>query len=118
MRKVGSRLITRPPVAFGQESVEQCYTSTKIDSDEFWKCVLRQQSAAGLHAVRSCPMGAPNDRWAVVDPKLRVYGIKGLRVVDASVMPEVSSGNPMGPAIMIGERAADFIKSENKLGNY
>jgi choline dehydrogenase len=50
------------------------------------------------------------DELAVVDPELRVYGVEGLRVADASVMPFVTSGNTHAPTVMIGERAADFIR--------
>ncbi|HEY6523887.1 MAG TPA: GMC oxidoreductase, partial [Solirubrobacteraceae bacterium] len=59
------------------------------------------------HQVGTCKMGV--DAEAVVDPRLRVHGIEGLRVADASVMPAVTSGNTNAPSLMIGERAADFI---------
>lgn len=57
-------------------------------------------------------MGPPTDPEAVVDSRLRVYGVSNLRVVDASVMPNVVSGNTNSPTIMIGEKASDMIKED------
>jgi choline dehydrogenase len=71
---------------------------------------VRRTAISYHHQVGTCKMGV--DREAVVDPRLRVHGIEGLRVADASVMPVVTSGNTNAPSLMIGERAADFIAAE------
>jgi choline dehydrogenase len=68
---------------------------------------IRRNAGHRSHPVGTCRMGRDAD--AVVDPQLRVHGLKGLRVADASVMPEVPSGNTNLPCIMVGERAADLI---------
>jgi choline dehydrogenase len=68
----------------------------------------RQFGGTVYHPTSTCRMG--NDPMAVVDPELRVHGIEGLRVVDASVMPTVASGNTNAATIMIGEKAVDMIR--------
>jgi len=70
---------------------------------------IRRKAESAYHASCSCKMGADDDPMAVVDGQLRVRGVDGLRVVDASVMPAVASGNLNAPTIMIAEKAADLI---------
>jgi choline dehydrogenase len=68
---------------------------------------VRERSETLYHPVGTCRMGTGDD--AVVDPELRVRGIGGLRVVDASIMPRLNRGHTHAPAVMIGEKAADLI---------
>ena len=70
---------------------------------------IRETAESSYHPSCSCRMGPARDRMAVVDPELKVHGMEGLRVVDASVMPDIVSGNLNAPAIMIAEKAADLI---------
>ena len=80
------------------------------DSDPYWECYLRHMATTGFHPIGTCKMGRHGDQSAVVDPQLRVLGVRGLRVVDASVMPSHISGNINAATIMIAEKAADMIK--------
>ena len=86
-----------------------------VHSDDAIRNLLRARVDTVYHPVGSAKMGV-NDPMAVVDPKLKVYGVEGLRVVDASIMPTLIGGNTNAPTIMIGEKAADMIKAEMRAG--
>ena len=66
-----------------------------------------------FHPVSTCKMGRADDDSAVVDSTLKVHGIEGLRVIDASVMPGITSGNTNSPTVMIAERGAAMISGRN-----
>jgi len=91
--------------------VEGC-ESFEFDSTGYWECVLRHIASTVYHPVGTCKMGPSSDPGAVVDPELRVYSVKGIRVADASIMPNLVSGNTNAATIMIGEKAADMIKKD------
>ncbi|HEY9659731.1 MAG TPA: GMC family oxidoreductase N-terminal domain-containing protein [Allocoleopsis sp.] len=76
---------------------------------------IRQYADTIWHPVGTCKMG--RDAMAVVDPQLRVYGVEGLRIADASVMPTIPSGNTNASCVMIGEKAADLILNAHQPGN-
>lgn len=81
-------------------------------SDDYWKCYLSHMTSTVYHPVGTAKMGPDSDKNAVVDSKLRVKGIQGLRVIDASVFPTQVSGNPNAAVIMVAEKGADFIKNK------
>jgi choline dehydrogenase-like flavoprotein len=85
--------------------------TSEVETDEDVRAILRARVDTVYHPVGTCKMGV-NDSLAVVDPKLKVHGLDGLRVVDASIMPTLIGGNTNAPTIMIGEKAADMIRAE------
>lgn len=92
-------------------ATEQCPQT--FDSDDYWQCHIRHMTLTIYHPVGTCKMGRTSDPTTVVDSRLRVKELEKLRVADASIMPELVSGNTNAPCIMIGEKAADMIKEDN-----
>jgi choline dehydrogenase-like flavoprotein len=104
--KITRRIMEAP--ALKQHRVRDFYTEHLRGDDEI-KTELRNRSDTIYHPVGTCRMGS--DRDAVVDPQLRVRGVAGLRIADASVMPTLIGGNTNAASIMIGEKAAEMIRS-------
>jgi choline dehydrogenase-like flavoprotein len=104
--RITQRIMEAP--ALRQHSVRDFYTGNLRGDDEI-RTELRNRSDTIYHPVGTCRMGS--DDGAVVDPELRVRGVSGLRIVDASIMPTLIGGNTNAACIMIGEKAADLIRS-------
>eukprot|EP00095_Tigriopus_kingsejongensis_P012431 maker-scaffold924_size80766-snap-gene-0.16 protein:Tk12431 transcript:maker-scaffold924_size80766-snap-gene-0.16-mRNA-1 annotation:"glucose dehydrogenase" len=84
----------------------------KFMSDQYWECAMRHFTYTTYHDSGTCRMGPYDDPWSVVDAKLKVHGIHGLRVADGSIMPEVTSAHTAAACVMIGEKAAHMILHE------
>ena len=82
-----------------------------IETDAQWESYIRERADTIYHPVGTCKMGAAHDPMAVLDTQLRVKGVLGLRVIDASAMPTLISANTNAPTIMMAEKAADFLLS-------
>ncbi|XP_014211397.1 glucose dehydrogenase [FAD, quinone]-like [Copidosoma floridanum] len=102
-KKAGYKRIPIP--APGCEKYDQ-------DSDEFYKCFAKNFAGTDYHPVGTCPMGPKSDPTSVVDSRLRVHGISGLRVIDASILPFTPRGNTYAPTLMIGEKGSDLVKDD------
>jgi len=83
-----------------------------FNSDEYWRCVIKHLAFSIYHLSGTCKMGPASDKEAVVDPRLRVHGINGLRVIDASITPIISGNHTNVPTIMIAEKGSDLIKED------
>jgi choline dehydrogenase len=100
-RRIAGQPSLRPYVA------EEVLPGPKAETDDALIEDLRKRGVSNLHPVGTCRMGHGAD--AAVDPRLRVHGVRGLRVADASIMPQVVGGNTNAPSIMIGEKCAAMV---------
>lgn len=105
--KIARRLATTR--AFAADLDAEVLPGPDVQTDDEIAAFVRRTATTIYHPTSSCPMGPP-DRDMVVDARLRVHGVVGLRVADASVMPEVPGGNTNAPTVMIAEKAADLIR--------
>jgi choline dehydrogenase len=104
--KVGRRILATPHMQ--HFITEEYQPGSSVQTDEQLLQHARNTGGTVFHPTSTCKMGV--DPMAVVDPELRVHGIESLRVVDASIMPTVVSGNTNAATIMIGEKAADLVR--------
>lgn len=94
--------------------ISEVAPGAEVSSDAEWAAFIRRRAVNMCHPSASCRMGT--DDASVADPRLKLRGLDGLRLADTSIMPQISSGNTNAPAIMIGERAAEFIKEDRNTG--
>jgi choline dehydrogenase len=107
------RQVMTDPVIAGY-LVSEYAPGVDVTTDEQIVEFLREKGRTSFHPVSTCRMGS--DPTAVVDTRLRVYGFEKLRVVDASIMPSIPSGNTNAPTIMVAEKGADMILEDAKEG--
>ncbi|XP_017050946.1 glucose dehydrogenase [FAD, quinone] [Drosophila ficusphila] len=93
--------------------IEECDKLKNYRSEEYWRCYAKYFTITCYHQSGTVKMGPDYDRESCVSPRLRVHGLDNLRVADASIMPAVVSANTNAATVMIGERAADFIKEDH-----
>ncbi|XP_071527340.1 glucose dehydrogenase [FAD, quinone]-like [Panulirus ornatus] len=96
---------------FHKKVLKEC-SHEKPYTDKYWACSVRHLATTAFHPVGTCKMGPDSDPLAVVDHTLRLRGVGGVRVVDASIMPLIVTGNTNAATIMIAEKAADLVKQE------
>jgi choline dehydrogenase len=92
---------------------DEILPGASFSSDADLERYVRDNGAITQHAVGTCAMGPAGDAWAVVDAELKVRGVDALRVIDASVMPDVPGGNTNAPTIMIAEKGADLLRGRS-----
>ena len=111
--RIARKIVAQAP--FAPHLDREVDPGPEAETDGALEAFIRRTVGTLFHPVGTCAMGRTAD--SVVDPEtLRVHGVDGLRVIDASIMPAIVSGNTNAPAIMIGERAAEFIRGSAPAG--
>jgi choline dehydrogenase len=108
--KMIRKLMNQPAIKDYVEKSKAPWDTIEFDDDAAIEAAIRDHAETIYHPVGTCAMGPANNKTSVVDPELKVIGIEGLRVVDASVMPRLIGGNTNAPTIMIAEKCADMMK--------
>ena len=108
--RTARRILNQP--AFEPYNAGEISPGADVETDQEIMDWVARDSETALHPSCTCAMGDASDPMAVVDDRLRVHGMEGLRVIDASVMPAVTSTNTNAPTIMIAEKGADILKED------
>ncbi len=106
-----TRRIVNTSAALKLHAPEEFMPGPQYQTEEELVQAAGQIGTTIFHPVGTCKMGRVDDATAVVDPQLRVRGISGLRVIDASVMPTITSGNTNAPTLMIAERGSRIVRA-------
>jgi choline dehydrogenase len=101
--------------AFDRYRGREIQPGLDVQTDEQIDAFVREKVESAYHPSCSCKMGGENDPMAVVDPQTKVRGLEGIRVVDSSIMPSITTGNLNAPTIMLAEKAADHILGKSPL---
>jgi len=106
--KFARRIVNTAPLS--GYAVNEEYPGPRVQSDDEWLAFCREAGDTVYHPTSTCRMG--DDARAVVDPRLRLRGLSGLRVIDAAVMPAVPSGNINAAVIAVAEKGADLVLAD------
>src|SRR5262249_42689112 len=111
--KLARRLLKSEPLApyYAYED----FPGPKVQSDEEFLAAAAERGTTTFHPGCTCRMGPADGNWAVVDDQLRVHGLQGLRVIDASIMPRMISANLNASTMMIADRASDLIRGKTPM---
>ena len=111
--KLSREIFAQP--AFDEYRGPELAPGSDVQTDSQLDKFVREKSDSAYHPSCTCKMGSTNDPMAVVDSSTRIIGLEGIRVIDASIMPSVASGNLNAPTIMLAEKAADMVRGKKPL---